>query len=116
MSAQRIFILAAGLTGAAGVALSAAAAHAGGAHVATAANFLLFHAAVFLAIGTAKTNRLLKSGGFALLLGLVFFAGDLVSLDYLGHRLFPFAAPAGGFLMIAGWLTAAISAFAGEAD
>ena len=114
MSANASFILAAGLIGAAGVALAAAAAHAGGSHIGTASNFLLFHAAIFLAIGTASGNRILKAGGFALLLGLALFAGDLVSLDYLGHRLFPFAAPAGGFLLIAGWLTIAISAFAGK--
>ncbi|TIN31627.1 MAG: DUF423 domain-containing protein, partial [Mesorhizobium sp.] len=48
---SRILVLAGGLVGAAGVALSAAAAHRGGAFTGTAASFLLMHAPVFLAIG-----------------------------------------------------------------
>ncbi|RUZ84373.1 hypothetical protein EN942_17540, partial [Mesorhizobium sp. M7A.F.Ca.CA.001.14.1.1] len=43
-NSSRILVLAGGFCGAAGVALSAAAAHLGGAFVGTAASFLLMHA------------------------------------------------------------------------
>src|SRR5687767_3546367 len=66
---QRLFIVAAGLVGAAGVALSAAAAHAGGGNVGTAANFLLLHAPAFLAIGLLNAGRALQLAGLVLLLG-----------------------------------------------
>lgn len=105
-------VLAGGLCGAAGVALSAAAAHLGGAFTATVASFLLAHAAVLLAVGLVGGNRILRIGGFVLLAGLVLFCGDLLARDFLGGRLLPFAAPVGGTLLILGWLVVAASAFA----
>lgn len=111
MTSNRPFHLAAGLLGAAGVALSAVAAHAGGGNVATAANFLLFHAPAFLAIGLfgSSAGRVLKAGGWILLVGLLLFTGDLAARHYFGNRLFPMAAPTGGTLMIAGWLVVALA-------
>jgi uncharacterized membrane protein YgdD (TMEM256/DUF423 family) len=108
---DRVPIFAGGLCGAAGVALSAAAAHGGSGNVGTAASFLLMHAPVFLAAGLIGGNRLLRYGCWALLAGLLVFAGDLLMRDYAGARLFPMAAPAGGVLLIAGWLIIAASAF-----
>lgn len=108
----RIFIVVGGLAGAAGVALSAVAAHAGGGNVGTAASFLLAHAPALLAIGLIGSNRVLKGGGAILLLGLLLFCGDLLVRHYAGSRLFPMAAPAGGTLLIAGWLVVAASALA----
>lgn len=110
MMIDRIFILAAGLCGAAGVALSAAAAHIGGGNVATAAQLLLFHAPALLAIGLFGGNLLLRTGGSVLLVGALLFAGDLLMRHYTGNRLFPFAAPTGGTLMIAGWIIVGLSA------
>lgn len=117
-NAFRPFLLAGGLLGAAGVALSAVAAHAGGGNVATAANFLLFHAPAFLTLSLfgSTAGRVLKAGGWIVLAGLVLFAGDLIARHYLGDRLFPMAAPTGGTLMIAGWLVIAASAFAQRRD
>ncbi|TJV44960.1 MAG: DUF423 domain-containing protein [Mesorhizobium sp.] len=109
-NANRILVLAGGLVGAAGVALSAAAAHRGGAFTGTAASFLLMHAPVFLAVGLAGAHRLLRMASLALLVGLVLFAGDLLARDFLGSRLFPMSAPIGGTLLIAGWLAIAASA------
>lgn len=108
--ANRLLVLFGGLCGAVGVALSAMAAHRGGAFTGTAANFLLFHASVLLAIGLAGQNRWLRLGGFILAVGLLAFCGDLLSRDLLGNRLFPFAAPVGGTLLLVGWLTIAFSA------
>lgn len=109
----RVLVFAAGIAGAAGVALSAAAAHLGGAFTGTAASFLLAHAPALLAAGLAGASRTLRAGALVLLLGLVLFSGDLLARDFLGSRLFAFAAPAGGTLLIAGWVAIAVSAFAG---
>ncbi|MDX8436632.1 DUF423 domain-containing protein [Mesorhizobium abyssinicae] len=107
---SRILVLAGGLCGAAGVALSAAAAHLGGAFVGTAASFLLMHAPVFLAVGLIGGGRPLRTASLLLLVGLVLFCGDLLARDFLGSRLFPMSAPIGGTLLIAGWLAIAGSA------
>ncbi|MGE3305508.1 MAG: DUF423 domain-containing protein [Rhizobiaceae bacterium] len=111
MSFGSPFLLIAGLLGAAGVALSAVAAHAGGGNVGVAANFLLLHAPAFLALGLLGTRRWLAWAAAALLLGLLLFAGDLLARDYLGGRLFPGAAPVGGLLLIAGWIAVGITGF-----
>lgn len=108
--ANRLLAFLGGLCGVFGVALSAAAAHRGGAFIGTAANFLLFHASALLAIGLAGQNRWLRLGGFVLAVGLMLFCGDLLTRDLLGNRFFPFAAPAGGTLLIVGWLGIAVSA------
>lgn len=110
MSTGRVLVLAGGLCGAAGVALSAAAAHAGGGNLATAASFLLAHAPALLAIGLLGSATILRAGGYVLLVGVLLFAGDLVLRHYAGIRLFPMAAPIGGTLMILGWLVIAASA------
>jgi len=110
MAAYPSLIFAAGLCGAAGVALSAAATHSSNANVGIAASFLLAHAPVFLAIGMIGGNRIMKLGSATLLLGVLLFCGDLVMRDYAGTRLLPMAAPAGGTIMILGWLGIAASA------
>lgn len=107
---SRVLVSAAGLCGAAGVVLSAAASHRGGAFIGTAASFLLMHAPVFLAAGLLSANRILRAGCLVLLAGLILFSGDLLARDFVGSRLFPFAAPIGGTLLIAGWLAIALSA------
>lgn len=107
---SRVLVLAGGLCGATGVALSAAAAHLGGAFVGTAASFLLMHAPMFLAAGLLGANRIVQVGSLILLVGLVLFSGDLLARDFLGSRLFPMSAPIGGTLLIAGWLVVAGSA------
>ncbi|MER9106937.1 MULTISPECIES: DUF423 domain-containing protein [unclassified Mesorhizobium] len=109
-TSTRILVLAGGLCGAAGVALSAAAAHLGGAFVGTAASFLLMHAPVFLVAGLLGANRTLRIGSLILLVGLLLFCGDLLARDFIGSRLFPLSAPIGGTLLIAGWLAIAASA------
>lgn len=106
----RALLLASGLTGAAGVALSAAAAHVfGGSMLVPAGQFLLFHAPVFLALAAllrveALPPRFILVVAAILLAGLALFAGDLSARVFLGNPLFPNAAPSGGTLLIAGWL------------
>lgn len=91
----------AGFLGAAGVAAGAAGAHGGGGHLATASVFLLIHAAALLALGLTQRCH---TAGVILLAGTVLFCGDLVFRDLTGGRLFPMAAPAGGLLLMAGWV------------
>ena len=108
-NSARILVFAGGLCGAAGVALSAASAHLGGAFVGTAASFLIMHAPVFLAVGLSGTNRTLRIGSLVLLVGLVLFCGDLACRDFLGQRLFAMAAPTGGTVLMGGWLLIGIA-------
>ncbi len=108
---DRWFLFSGGGAGALGVALSAAAAHSGGENIATAASFLLIHAPALLVLSLLTAQRGTRIGGAALIVGLGLFCGDLLSRQFLGSRLFPYAAPAGGLLLIAGWLITAASAF-----
>jgi uncharacterized membrane protein YgdD (TMEM256/DUF423 family) len=113
--ATRILIVLASLSGLLGVGLSAAAAHVTGGNLTTAAQFLLFHAPALLAlvalitVGTV-TPMLGQIAGYVLVLGLVLFCGDLSRRAFSGVALFPRAAPAGGILLMIGWLLVGISA------
>lgn len=105
----RILIALASLSGLLGVALSAAAAHITGGNLATAAQFLLFHAPALLAlvalIAAGAVNPMLgQIAGYVLVLGLILFCGDLSRRAFSGVALFSRAAPAGGILLMIGWL------------
>jgi uncharacterized membrane protein YgdD (TMEM256/DUF423 family) len=114
--ACRILVLLAGLMGAAGVMLAAGAAHLPDAsRLAAASSMLLFHACAVLG-AVALTERGVLHGRIGLLACVGFvaaaslFAGDLTMRQYAGQSLFPFAAPAGGTLMIVSWLVLALAA------
>lgn len=107
--AERVLVFLAGLAGAAGVALSAVAAHRGGQNLQTAATFLLIHAPALLGVALLA-GRTAWFAGLVLAVGLALFCGDLLARDFLGDRLLPYAAPAGGLLLIGGWLLVAASA------
>jgi uncharacterized membrane protein YgdD (TMEM256/DUF423 family) len=116
MMALAILLVFAGLMGAAGVVLAAA-----GAHVApvtgldSAARILLLHAAAMLG-GAALAEKgilwrpLALAALAAWLVGSVLFSGDITLRAFVGHRLFPMAAPAGGIILIVGWLLLAAAA------
>jgi uncharacterized membrane protein YgdD (TMEM256/DUF423 family) len=108
-SASRVLAILASLMGAAGVALAAAGEHtAGGEFARTAALFLILHAAALLGASAHRATRGLTIASFALAVGAILFAADLTSRAFLGARLFPFAAPIGGSLMILSWLALAL--------
>jgi uncharacterized membrane protein YgdD (TMEM256/DUF423 family) len=109
MNSSRYLIVVAGIFGAAGVALSAAAAHQELPGVSTAGTFLLFHAPALLALSLMTGNRLTALAAWVLALGVALFCGDLTARAYLETGLFPMAAPTGGVLMMAGWLGVAVS-------
>ncbi len=103
----------AALMGAGGVALGALATHADGGEMAkTASLFLILHAAALLGLSahtpSGESRRYLLIAAFALGCGAILFSADLAARAFLGARLFPFAAPIGGSLMILSWLALAI--------
>jgi uncharacterized membrane protein YgdD (TMEM256/DUF423 family) len=116
--AMPILIALAGLMGASGVVLAAAGAHvAPGSGLDGAAYMLLFHAAAVLG-GAALMQQgvLWRPVAIVVLaawvLGAVLFSGDIALRAFTGHRLFAFAAPSGGFILIAAWLALAAAAVA----
>jgi uncharacterized membrane protein YgdD (TMEM256/DUF423 family) len=42
--------------------------------------------------------------------GATLFSADIAVRAFAGHRLFPFAAPSGGFILIASWLAVVAAA------
>jgi uncharacterized membrane protein YgdD (TMEM256/DUF423 family) len=113
-----IFLILAGLMGAAGVMLAAASAHvAPGTGLDSAAYLLLFHAVAILgAAAVVQQGMLWRPLAILVLaawvLGAVLFSGDVALRAFAGHRLFPMAAPSGGIILIAGWFGLAAAAVA----
>ena len=114
----QILLALAGLMGAAGIMLTAAGAHGKpGVGLDSAGYLLLIHAvAVIAALAAARQGLLLRPLGAIALWGFVIgaglFAADVSARAYLGHRLFPFAAPTGGTLLILSWLVLTAAALA----
>lgn len=112
------FAALAGLMGAAGVGVGAAAAHGGGNDLArTAADFLLFHAAAVLggsalALAVGRSSALLVAALGLLVVGGILFGGELAVAGLADWRPVPLAAPTGGLCLIAGWLGLAAAALA----
>jgi uncharacterized membrane protein YgdD (TMEM256/DUF423 family) len=112
----RILIVLAAVMGADGVILAAASAHqADAARLASASSMLLFHASAVL--GTVALSergilhaRIGPAAAWGFVVATALFATDLSLRQYAGHSLFPFAAPAGGTLLIVSWLLLAIAA------
>ena len=116
----QILVALAGLMGAAGIVLAAAGAHGKpGAGLDSAGYLLLIHAvAVLTAAALLRAGMVYRPLALASLLGFVagstLFAADVAARAYAGGKLFPFAAPAGGMIMIASWLVLAAAALAGS--
>jgi uncharacterized membrane protein YgdD (TMEM256/DUF423 family) len=112
-----LLIALAGLMGAGGVILLAAGAHGphAGAGLDSAGQMLLFHAAAVVGVTVALHQALLfrplaLAAAIGLIVGAVLFSGDIAMRAFAGHRLFPYAAPTGGFVLIASWLGVAAAA------
>jgi uncharacterized membrane protein YgdD (TMEM256/DUF423 family) len=106
----RPFLALAGILGATGVATAAAASHGGDTNLGIVANFLLFHAPVLIGLILVPRSRLVTVAGYALVIGLATFCGDLAMRSLAGNALFPMAAPVGGGGLIIGWLLVAATA------
>lgn len=107
-----LILFVSGLMGASGVALAAAASHGGDTHfLGSASTMCLAHAPVLIGLYLGyRQFRTATLAAIVLGLGTIVFAGDLVCRHYTGDRLFPFAAPLGGTLMLLGWLIVAAGA------
>jgi uncharacterized membrane protein YgdD (TMEM256/DUF423 family) len=107
---------AAGLMGAAGVALAAVAAHKlPTPAMASAAQMLMVHAVAVLAISAWAVRSANAAGwwrvaGRVMLLGTALFAGDIALRGFEAGQLFPMAAPIGGSLTIFAWVLVALAA------
>ena len=106
----------AGLFGAAGVGAAALAAHRpAGPDLQTAAYFLLFHATAIAGIagGAMRPRPGILIAGSILAIGTLLFSGDLALRALAGTPLFAMAAPAGGTLLLVGWLALSVVSIAG---
>lgn len=116
ITATRIHLSIAMLMGLSGVTLLAAATHSGASDtVQIAGQMLLFHAPAVIAACAARRAELLadlaaRLAISLLILGVALFSADLVTRGFHGERLFLGAAPAGGFMMLGGWLGLALAA------
>jgi uncharacterized membrane protein YgdD (TMEM256/DUF423 family) len=116
MRQSRVLVVLAGLMGAAGVILAAAAAHQPDAsRLASASSMLLFHATAVLAAILLAERRIVHGqlglvAAFGFVMASALFAGDLTLRQHTGHSLFPLAAPTGGTLLILSWLVLAAAA------
>lgn len=61
----------------------------------------------------AKSARVAAVGGVLFCLGMALFSGNLYVFALTGELLVSGGAPAGGFVLIAGWVALGVSAFAG---
>lgn len=108
----------AGLLGAAGVALAAVAAHrVADPSLATAAQFLIVHAAAAIGLSALASGTPLPVGFLVssslMILAVALFSGDVAVRVFLGGKLFPMAAPLGGSLLIGAWLIAGVCGIIG---
>jgi uncharacterized membrane protein YgdD (TMEM256/DUF423 family) len=116
---MRWWLMAAGLTGAFGVAFGAYGAHGftpgsyESAIAEKASHYALWHALALLAVDrlTAEGKRLAHLAGWLFLAGILCFSGSLAFKSLGGDLAWPLITPTGGFAFIGGWLVLAICAF-----
>jgi uncharacterized membrane protein YgdD (TMEM256/DUF423 family) len=116
---MNVLIILAGLMGAAGVTLAAAASHVDTpVKLDSGAYLLLFHAsAVITGISAIDRGLAWRPLGIVAVVGFIIgstvFASDLALRAFAGSRLFPMAAPTGGVILIASWLGVSAAAAVG---
>ena len=84
------------------------------------AAFVCFAAAVLGGTALVQQGALWRPLGLVVLaawiIGATLFSGDIALRAFAGHRLFPYAAPSGGMILIAAWLGLAAAAVVGAAS
>jgi uncharacterized membrane protein YgdD (TMEM256/DUF423 family) len=123
---MRIWLFMGALNGALAVTLGAAGAHALDPSLAdatratfeTAVRYHFIHALALIAIAALSPHfspdtggRRLAAAGAALTIGIALFCGGLYALSVFGIAAGARIAPAGGLMLIAGWLLLASAAF-----
>ncbi len=119
---MKLFILIGSINALIGVALGAFGAHGLKTKVApemltvwnTAVQYHLIHALGLLLIGILcqlmPGAPLIKTGGWAILLGILLFSGSLYALVLTGTKSLGIITPFGGVAFLVGWLLIAIAA------
>jgi uncharacterized membrane protein YgdD (TMEM256/DUF423 family) len=121
---DRLFFALGALSGFAGVALGAFAAHGlksrlGPELLATfeiGVRYQMFHALALLSVGWAQTRwpgPVLTASGWLFVAGTLLFSGSLYILSLTGEKWLGAVAPAGGLAFLAGWLCLAWGAWKG---
>lgn len=122
---SRVWIVLGGLLGALGVAAGAYGRHgalepAGREMVAIAVDYQLWHALALLAAAwlggrfVGVSGWLAHAAGAAFLFGVILFSGTLYVFGLTGAVPVEGAAPAGGLLMIGGWIFLALAGILGR--
>lgn len=108
----RFTLFLAGLLGAAGIGLAAAANHLDDPRTfSAAATVCLANAPALIALYAARASvRLAPFAALVIAFGAILFTVDILLRHFYGVRVFPMAAPTGGVTMILGWLIVAFSA------
>lgn len=101
---ERIAIILVGLLGASGVAAAAASSHAGATLLGPYSLIALTHAPAILALALAPLPRVFSFALSALMAGATLFCADLAARHLFSASPLPLMAPAGGLVMILGWL------------
>ena len=110
----------AGLLGAGGVTDAALAMHVtAGGPLGAAAEIMMVHAAAIVGlVALRRGDRFAPNivGKIALAMGLAaaVFGADVTLVTFTGSRLFPYAAPIGGSVLIATWLALALLVVSGR--
>ncbi|CAA2138791.1 DUF423 domain-containing protein [Hyphomicrobium sp. ghe19] len=116
-SAPFLILVWAGLAGAAGVGLAAAAAHkVDSPALGTAANMLTLHAAasvgIFAVALRAAWRKLWSATALLMLFAASLFTGEIAFHTFTNDATYQMLAPVGGSLMILSWLLVALLAIA----
>lgn len=117
LSAPFLILVWAGLAGAAGVGLAAAAAHkVDSPALGTAANMLTLHAAasvgIFAVALRAAWRKLWSATALLMLFAASLFTGEIAFHTFTNDATYQMLAPVGGSLMILSWLLVALLAIA----
>ena len=117
-----LFVVLGGLLAALAVALGAIGAHALKSHLTveqlatfhTAVQYQMYHAIGLVLVGLLglhHRSRWFDLSGWAMLVGIILFAGFIYAWLATGRRSFVYPVPVGGVAFIIGWLALAIGAF-----
>ncbi|MEM6729982.1 MAG: DUF423 domain-containing protein [Myxococcota bacterium] len=121
---DRVFLILAGVFGAAGVSAGAFGAHALRERLDpellrvwnTGAEYHLLHALALVGVAWAASRSpglAASVAGWAMTVGIIVFSGSLYVLALSGARWLGAATPLGGLAFIVGWLALAVSAWRG---
>lgn len=108
----RLTLFLAGLLGATGIGLAAAANHLDDPRgFSAAATVCLANAPALIGLYAVRPSlRLAPLAALVIACGALLFTADMLLRHFYGMRVFAMAAPTGGMLQIVGWLIVAVSA------